>query len=69
LLKLSVGHAAETRTVRSARLAARWTSETHEAHQLLAQARCGPCGYAKGCSSETFVRLLADDARRIVDVA
>ena len=25
--------------------------------------------YAKGCSGETFVCLLADDARRIVDVA
>jgi hypothetical protein len=25
--------------------------------------------YAKGCSGEPFVRLLADDARRIVDVA
>jgi hypothetical protein len=25
--------------------------------------------YTKGCSGETFVRLLADDARRIVDVA
>jgi len=28
----------------------------------------GRAAYAKGCSRETFVRLLADDARRIVDV-
>ena len=25
----------------------------------------GPCAYAKGCSGETFVRLLADEARRM----
>jgi hypothetical protein len=34
--------------------------------------RVGPLravAYAKGCLGETFVRLLADDARRIVDVA